>query len=154
MQTPLQVDATALILTGLRAQLGIGVRCVTEFPADLEQALPIVRVELAGGGDDGVLLDSPTVTLDCIAEGTEGSRQFAYQVIGGMYALRGQVINGAAISYVNKISGPIPLSYENPAVRTAGSLTFRVSVLAHLTTQHHPVSAATGQPLAPNVGAG
>jgi hypothetical protein len=145
MATPLQVDATALILTGLRAQLGLKVRCVTEFPADLAQALPIVRVELAGGGDDGVLLDSPTVVLDCMAgNNADGSytavtgggvgspqysREFAYRVIGAMYGLRGQLINGAGFSYVNKISGPIPLPYDNPAVRRQ-SLTFRVSLLA------------------------
>jgi hypothetical protein len=89
MQTPLQVDVTAVILTGLRARCSAWtVRCVTEFPADLEQALPIVRVELAGGGDDGVILDSPTVTWTASPNGTEGSRQFAYRVIGAMYALQ------------------------------------------------------------------
>jgi hypothetical protein len=129
--TPLQVDVTGVVLTGLRAQLPAA-RCVTETPGDLEQAAQtgVVRVVRSGGGDDGHILDTATMTLDCFAAGpvvTEASRDFAYQVVGAMYALRGQIINGASVTRVRKIGGPVPLPYDNPAVRRQ-ALTFRVAV--------------------------
>jgi hypothetical protein len=129
--TPLQVDVTGLVLTGLRAQLPLA-RCVTETPNDLEQAAAagVVKVIRSGGGDDGHILDTATMTLDCFWSGgvvTEASREFAYQVVGAMYALLGQIINGATVTRVRKIGGPVPLPYDNPSVRRQ-ALTFRVAV--------------------------
>lgn len=131
--TALAVDVTALLLTGLRTQLGIGVRFGTETPKDLETAGPIVQVVRAGGGDDGIILDTATIVLDCFAakSATEPasvvSRELAYSVVAAMYALRGQVINGGVITRVQKIGGPVPLPYDNVAVRRQ-ALTFQVAV--------------------------
>lgn len=127
--TALQVDVTSMVLTGLRAQLGVGPRFVTETPADLEQAAAsgVGRVIRSGGGDDGVSLDTATITIDCFSTDAPTSRGFAYDVIGAMYALHGQVVNGATFSFIRKISGPTPLPYENSAVRRQ-ALLFRVAV--------------------------
>lgn len=121
--TVLQIDVTAVLLTGLRTQLP-DARFVTETPGDLVQALPCARIGIAGGRDDGFALQQPVFAADCFADGTESSRQFALQIIGALHQLVGQIINGATISRVETWQ-PIPLKYENSAVRRQG-LTFRV----------------------------
>jgi hypothetical protein len=115
VSSALQVDAVSLLLTGLRLKIIDG-RFVTETPADLVQALPCARLELAGGTNDGVVLQKPTITADCFTAGTEASRQFAYRVAAAAHALVGVVINGATITHV-RTSEPLTLAYDNPAVR-------------------------------------
>lgn len=131
--TALQIDVTGVLLTGLRAQLGSGYRCVVETPDDLAQAVPVVKVNRAGGGDDGRVLDTATMIVEVFAAGAapgsgdSGARAAAYTVAGAMYSLRGQVYNGAVIVSVRKLGGPTPLPYANTAVRRQ-SLTFRVGI--------------------------
>lgn len=124
--TALQVDITAVVLSGLRLLLPTP-RWVTETPEKLETALPLGRVIRSGGGDDGFILDTATITVECFDAGTESSRQFAYATAGAVRALQGMTINGASVTYVRKIGGPVPLPYANPAVRRQ-ALTFRVAV--------------------------
>jgi hypothetical protein len=123
---PLQIDVTGILLAGLRPLLPAA-KLVTETPDNLADVLPCARLERAGGGDDGVVLDTAVIQVDCFGDSPVTSRMFAMQVVGAMYALQGAVVNGATVTRVRKTSGPTALGYDNPAVRRQ-LLQFRVSV--------------------------
>lgn len=92
-------------------------RVVSETPANLETVVPVVRVVQAGGGDDGYAIDEPTLVFHCFAADHFGSRELAYSVAAALRSLRGVPLDGAVLTRVRKITGPIWADYGNIAVR-------------------------------------
>ncbi|MCQ6554794.1 hypothetical protein NPS70_16535 [Streptomyces sp. C10-9-1] len=93
-------------------------------PADLEDRLPVVRVERIGGFDDR-FRGHPRVAVDVFAATTDEARTLANAVRDALLFLRGPV-NGAVISDVRCDSGPSAQPWTNPAVHRRGA-TYTVS---------------------------
>jgi hypothetical protein len=60
-------DVERLLVTYLGAALGV--RVVTDLPANLQQILPLVQVGRVGGADDTVTIDHARVDVDVFADG-------------------------------------------------------------------------------------
>lgn len=116
--TPVDIEAA---LTGwLRAALD-GPRVVTELPATLQTDLPLVQVErLAGRGRD-LIIDEPTVDVECFAATRADARALAYECQRLLrHVLPGQPITGGLARRVQELSGPAWRPYPNLAVRRFG----------------------------------
>lgn len=114
MPAPLMVDATGMVRSWLAAQV-VRARVVTETPADM--AGPTVRVLRAGGGDDGIVIDEPTMVLHCFDVTAELSRLLALDAGAGLRALLGVVHLGAVLTDLRKLAGPIAADYANTGLR-------------------------------------
>lgn len=124
------VDVEAELVAWLTDQLDE--RTLTDLPANLVDALPVVQIQRVGGGDDGVRLDRAFVAVDVYAV----SRQAASTLMGQtrsllLTGLRGTVTTAAVFTSARTISAPAWRPYENPGLRRFGA-TFEIFC--------HPVS--------------
>lgn len=124
------VDVEAELVAWLTDQLNE--RTLTDLPANLVDALPVVQIQRVGGGDDGVRLDRAFVDVDVYAV----SRQAASTLMGQtrsllLTGLRGTVTTAAVFTSARTISAPAWRPYENPGLRRFGA-TFEIFC--------HPVS--------------
>lgn len=124
------VDVEAELVAWLTDQLDE--RTLTDLPANLVDALPVVQIQRVGGGDDGVRLDRAFVDVDVYAV----SRQAASTLMGQtrsllLTGLRGTVTTAAVFTSARTISAPAWRPYENPGLRRFGA-TFEIFC--------HPVS--------------
>ena len=96
-----------------------------ETPADLEDSLPMIRVE-RGGGSDGRFSLHPRVYVDVFAATADEARDLAGRVRDALVMLRGTV-PGAVIREVECTSGPSRQPWANEAIHRRGA-TYTVSL--------------------------
>ncbi|MGI5404123.1 hypothetical protein ACQEVG_32675 [Streptomyces sp. CA-135486] len=99
----------------------------SETPADLEQRLPVVRVERLGGSD-ARFRGHPSVAIDVFAATADEARTLANSIRDALLFLRGPV-NGAVISDTRCDSGPSRQPWANETVYRRGA-TYTVSFRA------------------------
>jgi hypothetical protein len=102
---------------------------VTSTPADLEQQLPVIRIRRVGGGGDRDN-DRPTISIQTFGKPTSGDPRPAH-------ALAAQVEDkfltvetygpqplgpDLCLDEATKESGPVELTYPNPAVRVTETI--------------------------------
>ncbi|WP_097964599.1 hypothetical protein [Streptomyces sp. or20] len=104
-----------------------GVFSAAETPADLENALPMIRVE-RGGGPDGRFSFHPRVYVDVFAATADEARTLSTSVRDALVFLRGPV-NGAVIREVRCDAGPSRQPWANEAIHRRGA-TYTVSLRA------------------------
>ncbi|MFE7399617.1 hypothetical protein [Streptomyces sp. NPDC057557] len=104
-----------------------GVFAAAETPADLEQQLPVIRVERIGGSDERFSLH-PRVAVDVFAATADEARRLAGQVRDALVFLRGPV-GSAVIRDVRCDAGPSRQPWANEAVHRRGA-TYSVSLRA------------------------
>jgi hypothetical protein len=109
------------------AEATFGAFGCSETPADLEEQLPVIRVERIGGGDERFSLH-PRVAVDVFAATADEARTLAGQVRDALAFLRGPV-GPAVIRSVRCDSGPSRQPWANPAVHRRGA-TYTVSLRA------------------------
>lgn len=102
-----------------------GVFSAAETPADLENALPMIRVERGGGGDGRFSLH-PRVHVDVFAATADEARTLSNSARDALVFLRGPV-NGAVIREVRCDSGPSRQPWANEAIHRRGA-TYTVSL--------------------------
>jgi hypothetical protein len=108
-------------------EVTFGVFSASATPADLEERLPVVRVERVGGSD-GRFRGHPRVAIDVFAATADEARTLANAIRDALLFLRGPV-NGAVISDTRCDSGPSRQPWANPAVHRRGA-TYSVSLRA------------------------
>lgn len=127
---PAAVDVEAAVAEWLRGQLGAGHRVVTETPADLVAALPLVRVDRIGGSDYSVVFDRATVDVDCWHVDRLSARALALTVHGLLrYGLPGQRIPGGVVCTVGTGSAPGWRTWDDSTIRRFGG-TYQIVVQA------------------------
>ncbi|MGW1269689.1 hypothetical protein [Streptomyces sp. NPDC002491] len=109
------------------AEAKFGAFAGAETPADLEERLPVIRIERDGGGGDR-FSDMPRVFVDVFASTADGARTLSNAVHDALVFLTGPV-NGAVIRGVRCDSGPSRRPWANEAVHRRGA-TYSVSYRA------------------------
>lgn len=109
------VDTEWAIATHLAAVL-TPIRVVTELPAHVEDALPVVRVAGAGGPDDR-LTARERIDVECFAATRADARDLAERARIAMHATSHTVVGGWLIDRVSTEAGPFWADYANDAVR-------------------------------------
>lgn len=107
------------------AEATFGVFAGAETPADLEDRLPVIRIERGGGVDDR-FSQSPRVYVDVFAATADEARTLANSVRDALLFLRGPV-GGAVIRDVRCDSGPTRAPWATDAVHRRGA-TYTVSL--------------------------
>ncbi|WP_329168294.1 hypothetical protein OG709_29860 [Streptomyces sp. NBC_01267] len=107
------------------AEATFGAFGCAETPADLEQRLPVIRVERLGGSDDR-FTRRPTVAVDVFAATADEARSLADCVRDALVFLTGPV-NGAVIRSVRCDAGPSRQPWANEAIHRRGA-TYTVSL--------------------------
>ncbi|OSC76528.1 hypothetical protein B5180_01880 [Streptomyces sp. BF-3] len=102
-----------------------GVFSAAETPADLEDSLPMIRVE-RGGGSDGRFSLHPRVYVDVFAATADEARDLAGRVRDALVLLSGS-IPGAVVRGVRCDSGPSRQPWANEAIYRRGA-TYTVSL--------------------------
>lgn len=124
------VDVEAELVAWLTNRLDE--RTLTDLPANLGDALPVVQIRRAGGGDDGIRLDRAFVDIDVYAASRQAASTLMSQTRSLLLTeLRGTVTTAAVFTSARTISAPTWRPYENPGLRRFGA-TFEIFC--------HPVS--------------
>ncbi|GGY88546.1 hypothetical protein CP967_31115 [Streptomyces nitrosporeus] len=97
----------------------------SETPADLEDSLPMIRVERGGGGDGRFSLH-PQVYVDVFAATADEARTLSNSVRDALVFLRGPV-NGAVVREVRCDAGPSRQPWANETIYRRGA-TYTVSL--------------------------
>lgn len=93
-------------------------RVVTETPANLGEALPVIEVTRFGGSDDVIVLDSANIDIDVYAATRDAARTLGEQVRTALRLhLPGYASAGAAVQSVTTISAPRSVPYDNTNLR-------------------------------------
>jgi hypothetical protein len=92
----------------------LGVRFVTDLPANLQQILPLGQVNRIGGGDDVVTIDRANVDVDTYA-GTRAAALALSERVREELRLRlpGVVVGGVEVCRVDTLSGPAWRPYDD-----------------------------------------
>jgi len=110
------VDTEPMLTTWLAAVTSL--RCVTELPATLETAVPLIEVGRIGGTDRDLVVDGSTVDITCWGSTRDTARKLALLVQDRMrFRLPGTNVAGGTVMSVNCVSGPTWLPYDNTKVR-------------------------------------
>jgi hypothetical protein len=109
------------------AESTFGAFSCAETPPDLEDRLPVIRVERIGGPDER-FSQHPRVAVDVFAATADEARTLAGQVRDALVLLRGPV-NGAVIRGVRCDAGPSRQPWANEAVHRRGA-SYTVSLRA------------------------
>jgi hypothetical protein len=113
----------ALLIGWLKTQLP-SVRFLTDTPADLATAGPVVQVARIGGpsSDDDPSFQSPTVSVDCFAADRISATLLAQQIDDALRkALPGVTTGGATVTKVATISGAAWRPWDDLKVRRVGA---------------------------------
>jgi hypothetical protein len=107
----------ALLVPWLASTLGQ--RVVTETPSDLATISPVHRITGAGGtaNPDLPRLIVPRVGISSFALGYLAASEAAEAVKTAMFSLRGKTVDGAGITFVELVSGPVWVPYVDTDVR-------------------------------------
>lgn len=126
----LEVDCTRFIVAALyggvvEPETGRTARIVTELPNKLTDVLPVIQVFRIGGPNDGVVLDSPTITLHGFAATQQQANRLLHVAYTTLRLALGRVITvdggDAVLARVRVLGGPSWAPYENTALRHAVS---------------------------------
>jgi len=98
------------------AASGPAARWVTELPANLADALPLVRVTVIGGNGEA-FATNPRIDFDCFAASRDASRDLAYRVRAWVRSLPGQMAGGAFVLRVQNDNEPNWVPYDNTNLR-------------------------------------
>lgn len=110
-------DIETVLAPWLEAELGVFACAST--PADLEQRLPVIRVQ-AGGGSGGKFSQHPRVSVDVFAATDDAARALAQLVHSALVFLNGAA-GPAIIRDVRCDSLPTSRPWETVAVRRRGA---------------------------------
>ncbi|MFG3140760.1 hypothetical protein ACGFZA_31715 [Streptomyces sp. NPDC048211] len=112
-------DIELAVMSGIGPLLP-GVRVTDELPDKLEAHVPLVWVQVAGGGDDQVT-DTATVDVQAFGATRAATWDLAEQTRKAMHALAATHVPGqaAVIDDVTTAERPVLIPYGNPAVRRA-----------------------------------
>jgi hypothetical protein len=92
-------------------------RCVTELPADLAGALPVVEITRIGGADLNYSIESASVDVNCYHSTRITARGLALQIRAALRdQLAGQILDGGVVLRVST-SAPVWVPYANTNVR-------------------------------------
>lgn len=120
----------ALLIPWLSSTLGV--RTLTDLPADLQAVLPVVQVVRVGGpsNDDNPRFDMPTVSVDSYGADRDAATQLALDVDEALrVTLPGVTTGGATVSRVQTITGPSWRPYDDLLLRRMGA-SYRLYVKA------------------------
>jgi hypothetical protein len=124
------VDVERILVAWLTTHLGV--RCVTDVPANLFEVLPVVQLARVSGRDIYPTLDQPRIDVDCYAANRGAANTLAEQVRTALrFTIRGQVLDGAVVGVVQTILGPAWRPYDNTNVKRVGA-TYAVTVHSQL----------------------
>lgn len=93
-------------------------RVVTVLPARLEESLPVTRLSRGPGADDGIT-DAPLLDVETFAATRAQMWQLAEQTRQLLHQMAGRAVYGHLVDTVDTATGPVWVSYENPAVHRA-----------------------------------
>lgn len=114
------VDVEAELVAWLTDRLDV--RVLTDLPDNLGEILPVVQIQRAGGGDDGIRLDRAFVGVDVYAATRQAASQLMAQTRSLLLAeLRGTVTAAAVFTSARTIAAPSWRPYENPGLRRFGA---------------------------------
>jgi hypothetical protein len=122
------VDVEQLLIPWLSSTLSA--RALTDVPADLLAALPVIRVARIGGADDdnNPRFDAATVTVDWFGADRTAASDLAQ---AGHHALRvllpRMTFNGVTVTFVQTISAPSWRPWDDTDVRRYGA-TYRLFI--------------------------
>lgn len=116
-------DIESVLAPWIEARLDVF--SAAETPADLEDTLPMIRVERVGGRDGRFSLH-PRVAVDVFAATADEARTLSNSVRDALVFLRGPV-TGAVIREVRCDSGPSRQPWANEAIHRRGA-TYTVSL--------------------------
>ncbi|MFD3952177.1 hypothetical protein ACFWRC_19400 [Streptomyces albidoflavus] len=118
-------DVEQVLAPWLEATLGVF--SAAETPDDLEQQLPMIRVERVGGRDDR-FAQHPRVAVDVFAATADEARALAERVREALLFLAGPV-GPAVVRSVTCSSGSSRLPWATPEIHRRGA-TYTVSLRA------------------------
>lgn len=131
MTAALEVDCVKFLQTVLFEAVtdpvtSLVARIVTETPAALAEAVPVVQVIRTGGPDDGRVLDIPTVALHGFVLAPNQGNRLLIAAIAALRAAIGRVVTvddgQAVMTRLRVLGGPSYAAYENTALRHRVSL--------------------------------
>lgn len=109
-------DAEAMLIAWATPRFP-GSRVCTETPDKMETLPSVIRFVRAGG-PQRFTLDSARVVIDVFAPTRQAARELCSTVVKAMaFELRGQVVDGVAVSLVETTSGPTWVPDTNPNLR-------------------------------------
>ncbi|WP_367129925.1 MULTISPECIES: hypothetical protein [Streptomyces] len=113
-------DAEAALVTWLTPRLGV--RVCTDMPADLDTALPLVRLQRIGGTDDGFRLDMALIDLDAVAATRADAVDLAARARAALLAdLPGSTLPDAVVTSAVTVAAPAWRPWENWSVTRIGA---------------------------------
>ncbi|MFF4530768.1 hypothetical protein ACFY1P_16025 [Streptomyces sp. NPDC001407] len=115
-------DAEAALVAWLAPHLGV--RVCTDTPADLADAVPLVRLHRIGGRDDGFRLDHALVDVDAFAATRADAVALATRTRAVLVgSLPGSVVRtpAAVFTAASTVSAPSWRPWENPGVIRIGA---------------------------------
>lgn len=113
-------DAELLAVTWLTPRLGV--RVVTDTPAEMAKALPLVQVTRYGGADGQPTLDRVQLDVDCYTDNRRTALQLAEQVRDALrFDLPGTTVDGALVCAVDTIGAPAWRPFDVTGVRRFGA---------------------------------
>lgn len=113
------IDVEAVLVTWLAGNLGV--RCVTELPANLQDVLPVVRVVRVGGTDRVPSLDRAVVDVDFYDADRPAAILLARRGHAALrFELPGSRVAGGVVSMVGTVSAPSWRPYDDTALRRFG----------------------------------
>ena len=93
-------------------------RVVTELPANLGDALPLIQVTRFGGSDDVLTLDAANIDVDTFGATRDAARSLGEQVRSALRLhLPGYSTGTAGVQSVTTISAPRWVPYDNTNLR-------------------------------------
>ena len=124
MTQPAYADAELILAPWLESTLGV--RCVTDLPADLQGEVPLVRVvEVPTGGDDEPTLDRVRVDIEAFVgpDGNGNPNRAAAKTLGERvraamrYQLPGTVFPTAVAARVDTFMRPTVMPWPDQSLR-------------------------------------
>jgi hypothetical protein len=93
-------------------------RVVAVLPARLEESLPVTRLTVASGDDDGIT-DSVLLDVETFGSSRFFMWELAEETRQAMLGLSGRAVDGELVDTVRTAVRPYPLDYGNPKVHRA-----------------------------------
>lgn len=113
------IDVERVLVAWLTSALGV--RVLTDLPADLQKVVPVLQIARFGGADTRPGLDVATLDVDAYGADRAGAIQLAEEA---RYALRFQLpgtqIENAVFTQVITTEAPGFRPYDNTALRRFG----------------------------------
>jgi hypothetical protein len=128
-QVVIMPDIEVLAGLYLKDQLGTDATVYTALPSTVDYTKPVVRLNRIGGTwrIRGVL-DEPTLDVDLWGKAPAALKTMTERVRGYLMAANGVMHNGAVITRVSEVAGPLRRPEDDPSLYRIG---FTVALLVH-----------------------